>query len=282
MKLKLGPEPPDSYLAKELEDRVLVSVQRYGMCKDMRHSEQLWFGLAHIGYDWDKDVLQILIRSTAQEMGSWEELKCLAQTSQAMVFLTARRGITLSEVQRGQIAAAVLAAILSADDDILALAADSLTLAAVKMGLPLSPEAVKRLHDCLATMPLRQGRRRITTTLANALYDIVRLGYQPTPAEAQQWQARFVDGLPTEGSANIRDATSWMLMALSSCRNYMPPPEVKAQLAALAEALPPNCDMGVATRTLAACKRWGVSLKPDVAQRLQRRQGKRGAAHVAR
>ncbi|KXZ42720.1 hypothetical protein GPECTOR_122g461 [Gonium pectorale] len=274
MKFDLASEEPTGpYLAKELEERVLALATQPEGLKDVRDAEQLWYGLSHTGYAWDEATLRSLISLSAQAMGDWHDNKCMHQAAICLTLTAKRRGIVLSEVEREQMTAALLAAITFGEPNDLALDAEGFVFTAQQLALHLPPAAIKRLHDgALLAMPLDKGRKHALTALANTLYDITRLGYQPTVLEAQLWQDRLLEGLgPWEGGVWDRDTLSWVFLALSACRNYSAPQELKARLRALAEGLPPDCKPGVASRILKACRRWGVRLGPGVAERLQRR-----------
>ncbi|KXZ50408.1 hypothetical protein GPECTOR_16g581 [Gonium pectorale] len=263
-------EPLGPYLAKELEDRIMALTERDGL-KDPRNAEQLWFGLGHVRYTWDSTVLRSLFSRTLQDMGTWDDLKSLTQTCERIAILAERYGIKLHQKQRERITEVMLAAVPVADPADLAIAVEGLTFTAKKLGLSLPPAAIKYLHNCVLTMPQRQGRQRATTALAHTLYDITRLGYQPTAAEAAAWAQRLLDTLPQNGGASSQDDQSWVFLALSSCRNYTPAPDMKVRLKALAEGLPRGCSPGIASRTLIACNNWGVTLGPGVAESLQGR-----------
>ncbi|KXZ42726.1 hypothetical protein GPECTOR_122g467 [Gonium pectorale] len=195
------------------------------------------------------------------------ELRQVANTLWGM----GRNGIKLHQSQREQIQAALLAAIPVTDPTDLAMSAQGLVFTAKKLGLSLTPDAIQYLHNCVLTMPQGQGRQRPATALAQTLYDIQCMGYQPTAVEAGKWEQRLLERLPTQGGASSQDDQSWVFLALSSCRNYTPAPNVKARLKVLAEGLPQGCSPGLRSRTLLACKNWGVTFAPGVAKPLERR-----------
>ncbi|KXZ42828.1 hypothetical protein GPECTOR_115g322 [Gonium pectorale] len=262
-------EPLGPYLAKELEDRALAVAQREGF-KDPRHTEQLLYGLSNINWGWDKDALRTLISQTLHGMQSWEHgPKSVAQTCHCIQMFKLRHGVRLSEDQQAQMTAAVRTTIDTVDSDTLALSADSLLAAVDEMGLSLPPEAIKRLHDSALAMQRWPARKNLILALSNILFYTTKLGYQPTVSEAQLWSQRLLLDLSEQLTSH--GALSWVLLALSACRSYSAPQELRARLQALAEGLPPNCKPGVASRTVIACSRWGVQLSPSVMRRLESR-----------
>ncbi|KXZ42727.1 hypothetical protein GPECTOR_122g468 [Gonium pectorale] len=263
-------EPVGSFLAKELEDRIMALTERDGL-KDPRDAEQLWYGLSHVSYTWDSAVLHSLLSRTLRDMGSWDDLKSLTQTCERITLMTERNIIKLHQTQREQIQAALLAAIPKADPGDLAMAVESLMFTAKQLGISLPPGTIKHLYNCVLTMPQQQGRQRVATGSASTLYSFTSLGYQPTLEEMVVWEQRLLGSLPQQGGASSQSDQSWVFLALSSCRNYMPAPKVKARLKALAEGLPQGCSPGIRTRTLLACKNWGVTFVSGVAERLEGR-----------
>ncbi|KXZ42729.1 hypothetical protein GPECTOR_122g470 [Gonium pectorale] len=263
-------EPVGSFLAKELGDRIMALTELHGL-KDPRHAEQLWFGLGHVRYTWDNAMLQSLLSRTLRDMGTWGDLKSLAQTCNAIALLTGRNGVKVYQNQREQIQAALLAAIPVADPQDLAMAAPGLVLTVKQLQLSLPPDTIKYLHNCIFIKPQLRGRQRSAPAIAGSLYDFTRLGYQPTVAEAVVWGQRLLDTLSQKGGASSQDDQSWVFLALSSCRNYTPAPDVKARLKGLAEGLPKGCSPGICSRTLIACKNWGLALAPGVVERLEGR-----------
>ncbi len=77
MKINLADEPNGPYLAVEIEERIRGLVAEGGL-EDGRDAEQLWYGLAFLGYPWSTDLRQLLLDRTVPEFTDWD-IKAQAQ-----------------------------------------------------------------------------------------------------------------------------------------------------------------------------------------------------------
>ncbi|KXZ42709.1 hypothetical protein GPECTOR_122g450 [Gonium pectorale] len=261
-------EPLRPHLVKVLEDRMRELMAREGLTES-RSAEQLWYGLSHTRYGWDLDLLRSMVRQTVQDMAGWEDVKNVFTTCQSLTLLTKAYGIRISKDDRDRLTAILSDKVSTADETVLANNAGNVLTTAKVLALRLDVPTVKVLHDSGLAMPLLLACERGVIGLSGILYDSIKLGYHPAPAEAQLWCQRLLEDLP-EKQRTTQDAQSWVFVALSSCRSLTPSPELKAQLKALAEALPNAIRAGTAIRTLQACRAWGVDLAPTTAKRLGR------------
>ncbi|GLC37906.1 hypothetical protein PLESTB_001503800 [Pleodorina starrii] len=258
--LDLGEEKLGPYLVHQLEERAQELFSRTSTADP--DISQLCFGVSIQPRAWSQDFLERLVEWTVQSLDG-EDCRLVCDACKGIAKLAINRGIRLNEQQRGRLASMVESVVDPDGDEYMAESVPGLLFGAATLQLPLAPETVRQLHDLAVSMPLPLARRKGGINVAGCLFRCTQLGYQPDSTQVQLWAQRLLDDALGPGKGSREDAFGWTVHALSTCRNYVPPPELKQRLAAEADKLARRKDVAKPsqqTRLAVAARNWKVRL----------------------
>ncbi|PNG99571.1 hypothetical protein TSOC_014647, partial [Tetrabaena socialis] len=246
---------------------------------DLRDAAQLWYGLGAVRHPWSKPLVAALVEATLRSAAAavaaapppssrpadvgWGD----SRTSVAQ--LVFRMGTVSPQLSPDHSARMVaLVAGLAAPPPAAAVAAppplanaDCLLTGSHLLRLPLPAAVVRQLHDAALAAPPAAAARAGCTAMARALHAAVGLGLQPAGREAARWQERLVRELGPGSSGRWRsDELSWVLLALSSCRLYVPDAAAAEGMAKAVVGAVRRARANDATRLRAAASVLGLDL----------------------
>lgn len=142
--------------------------------------------------------------------------------------------------------------------------AQHVAAAAHGLHLPLSSDALGKLHGLLLHAPPQAACQLGLPALATLLVQLVHLGCQPTPTEAAHWHTLLDQGACAFSSEDL----TWVVSPLALMRSFDPPDKLRHRLRAEAWRMM-GCTPAGAGRFLHAVEAWGLELSDMALARLR-------------
>ena len=273
VRMTLDGMPDAPYVAALLQDAVLAAMEA-GAATPMDISN-VWYALKRLDFDWDASFLQDVAAETVSTMATWEfDYNSTRACSDAMFGIGRTKGIQLSEGQRQQLGSWINGCIRATVKPYEAAEplwrnADKVLLGCSISHVPLSNDVVQLVANTVLDpgvpllMPKQAGgpgRESVSATLFYA----IKLGYRPAGQGSPEAWVRLLmyDEQGSYGRARAwgPDEVAGVMAALSSIKDWRPPPAVVSVLEQRMRALQPPVARSVAMRVQIACQVWGLRL----------------------